>query len=328
MLDRAKGCLFGQVIGDNLGALVEFKTEQEIADRYPSGVRDLHDGGCWNILAGQATDDSELALALARTLLETGRYDREAIAAAYGDWYASGPFDIGRTIRQALSAAAGAEAGHKADAASSQANAVSEANGSLMRVSPIGIWAREPEVADRFAREDSRMTHPNDVCVDACAAFAAAIAEGIHSGDRDAMLGVALANALTDSVKDALRRAGRGEAPEGYCSGKSGWVLLAFQNAFYHLQRGATVEDALVATVGKGGDTDTNAAITGALLGAADGLGAIPPRWVMPVQACRPHEALDALNPRSMTYWPDDLAAIAEALLVARPASETPFASA
>ena len=301
MLDRAKGCLFGQVIGDNLGALVEFQTEEEIADAYPDGVRDLHDGGCWDILAGQATDDSELALALARTLLETGSYDREAIAAAYGDWYASGPFDIGRTIRQALSAAAGAEAGHKADAASSQANAVSEANGSLMRVSPIGIWAREPEVADRFAREDSRMTHPNDVCVDACAAFAAAIAEGIHSGDRDAMLGVALADALTDSVKDALRRAGRGEAPEGYCSGKSGWVLLAFQNAFYYLQRGATVEDALVATVGKGGDTDTNAAITGALLGAADGLGAIPPRWVMPVQACRPHEALDAFNPRSMT---------------------------
>ena len=114
MFDRAKGCLFGQVIGDNLGALVEFQTEEEIADAYPDGVRDLHDGGCWDILAGQATDDSELALALARTLLETGRYDREAVAAAYGDWYASGPFDIGRTIRQALSAAAGAEAGHKA----------------------------------------------------------------------------------------------------------------------------------------------------------------------------------------------------------------------
>ena len=55
-----------------------------------------------------------------------------------------------------------------------------------------------------------------------------------------------------------------------------GWVLLALQNAFGHLRRGASVEDALVATVGKGGDTDTNAAVTGALLGAADGLGAIP----------------------------------------------------
>ena len=328
MLDRAKGCLFGQVIGDNLGALVEFQTEEEIADAYPDGVCDLHDGGCWDILAGQATDDSELALALARTLLETGNYDRDAIAAAYGDWYDSGPFDKGGAIDQALSAAASAEAGSKAETASSRANTGSQANGSLMRVSPIGIWARRPEVADQFARVDSRLTHPHEVCVDACGVFAAAIAEGIRSGDRDAMLGVALADALTDSVKDALRRAGRGEAPEGYCSGKSGWVLLAFQNAFYHLQRGATVEDALVATVGKGGDTDTNAAITGALLGAADGLGAIPPRWVMPVQACRPHEALDALNPRSMTYWPDDLAATAEALLVARPASETPFASA
>ena len=81
-------------------------------------------------------------------------------------------------------------------------------------------------------------------------------------------------------------------------------------------------------TVGKGGDTDTNAAITGALLGAADGLGAIPPRWVMPVQACRPHGSLGALNPRPMAYWPDDLAALAEALLVARPTSETPFPSA
>ncbi len=327
-LDRAKGCLFGQVIGDNLGALVEFQDGEAIAHRYPGGVRDLHDGGHWNILAGQATDDSELALALARTLLETGRYDREAVAAAYGDWYRSDPFDCGGTIGQALSAAAGAEADHKAEAASSLADETSQANGSLMRVSPIGIWARQPEVADPFAREDSGLTHPNEVCVDACGAFAAAIAEGISSGDRDAMHRVALTHALTDKVKDALGRAGRGEVPEGYCSGKSGWVLIALQNAFYHLQQGETVESALVATVGKGGDTDTNAAITGALLGAADGLGAIPPRWVMPVQVCRPHEALDAHNPRPMTYWPDDLTAITEALMVARPTLEEPAAPA
>ena len=75
------------------------------------------------------------------------------------------------------------------------------------------------------------------------------------------------------------------------------WVRIALQNAFCHLRRGATVEDGLVATVGKGGDTDTNAAIAGALLGAADGLGAIPPRWVMPVQACRPTPILAPSNP-------------------------------
>ena len=326
-LDRAKGCLFGQVIGDNLGALVEFEDEEEIARLYPDGVRDLRDGGRWNILAGQATDDSELALALARTLIETKHYDREAVAAAYGDWYASGPFDCGCTIGQALSVAATADAGCKAEAASSQASADSQANGSLMRVSPIGIWAREPDVADRVAREDSQLTHPYETCVDACGAFAAAVAEGVRSGDRTAMLRAAQAHARTDAVKDDLGRAELGEIPEDYLT-DMGWVRIALQNAFCHLQRGATVEDALAATVGKGGDTDTNAAIAGALLGAADGLGAIPLRWVMPVQACRPHADLGALKPRPMTFWPDDLAALAEALLAARSASLAPAAPA
>ena len=327
VLARAKGCLFGQVIGDNLGALVEFQDEEEIALRYPGGVRDLHDGGHWNTLSGQATDDSELALALARSLLETRRYDREAVAATYGDWYASGPFDCGCTTGQALSAAATAGAGCKAEAASSQAKSDSQANGSLMRVSPIGIWAREPATADRVAREDSRLTHPNEVCIDACGVFAAAIAEGIRLGDRDAMLQIAMDHALTVDVQDVLKRAGNGEVPEGYSGDESGWVLLALQNAFFHLRRGATVEEALVATVGKGGDTDTNAAIAGALLGAADGLDTIPPRWVVPIQACRPHASLGARNPRPMTYWPDDLATIAEALLVARPTAENVSAS-
>ena len=72
VVDHAKGCLFGQLVGDNLGSLVEFRNEQEIARLYPDGVADLSDGGQWDLLAGQATDDSELALTLARTLLETG----------------------------------------------------------------------------------------------------------------------------------------------------------------------------------------------------------------------------------------------------------------
>ena len=134
--------------------------------------------------------------------------------------------------------------------------------------------------------------------MDACGAFAAAIAEGIRSGNRDAMFRVAQSHAGTKAVKDALELASKGEAPKGYCGWESGWALLALQNGFCLLVRGVTVEDGLVATVGKGGDTDTNAAIAGALLGAADGLDSIPRRWLMPVRACRPHEALNALNPR------------------------------
>src|SRR5262245_28055973 len=62
-LARAQGVLLGQVIGDSLGSLVEFKGAAEIAKSWPRGVRDLGDGGVHHTIAGQPTDDSEMALA-------------------------------------------------------------------------------------------------------------------------------------------------------------------------------------------------------------------------------------------------------------------------
>ena len=318
VLDRSRGCLFGQVVGDNLGALVEFMKAGAIQQHRPGGVRDLEDGGCWNILAGQATDDSELALALARTLVSTGRHDEEAVAAAYGAWLRSDPFDCGNTTAQALGPASRAADGMKAKAARSSASAESQANGSLMRIAPIGIWAREPGLADRTARNDSRLTHPHPVCVDACGVLAAAIAEGLCSGDRGAMIKVARTHCATQEIADCLDDAVAGTWPEVFDSHTMGWVLIAFLNAFCHLARGDTIEETLETTVARGGDTDTNGAIAGALTGAADGLGSFPRRWVLPIMACRPERALGAARPRPMIYWPDDLADLAEALVVAR----------
>jgi hypothetical protein len=63
-LARAQGCFFGQVAGDSLGSQVEFETAAAIASAHPDGVRALVDGGRWQTLAGQPTDDSEMALAL------------------------------------------------------------------------------------------------------------------------------------------------------------------------------------------------------------------------------------------------------------------------
>ena len=63
-VERAQGCLLGQVIGDSLGSLVEFKSAAEIARLHPGGVRNLADGGVYHTIAGQPTDDSEMALAL------------------------------------------------------------------------------------------------------------------------------------------------------------------------------------------------------------------------------------------------------------------------
>jgi len=325
-LDRAVGCLLGQTIGDALGSLVEFKSAAAIARAYPAGVCDLRDGGTWNTIAGQPTDDSELALALARTLVGRSFYDAEAAAEAYGRWFASSPFDCGRTTARALGAAARAPAG-KAEAARAAADRTSEANGSLMRVAPIGVWAGSPEAAAAAAMVDSTLSHPHPVCMTACGAYAAAIAAGIAGGDRASMQQTARAVAVGagaggETVVATLDQAAGGMPPADFHH-QMGWVLTALGNAFFHLAVTSDPVEALVRTVGAGGDTDTNAAIAGALLGAAQGRNAWPVRWSLPVLTCRPDAGLGVARPRPEEYWPDDLIDLAEALLPRHAHQET-----
>jgi len=64
-----------------------------------------------------------------------------------------------------------------------------------------------------------------------------------------------------------------------------GWVLIALQNTFHRLLHAESPEEGIVQTVGCGGDTDTNAAIAGALLGAAFGADSFPHQWVRDVSA-------------------------------------------
>jgi ADP-ribosylglycohydrolase/fructose-1,6-bisphosphatase/inositol monophosphatase family enzyme len=304
LLSRAQGCLMGQAAGDSLGALVEFRSARDIAAA-GDGPRALSDGGHWNLLAGQPTDDTEMALALARSIVETGRYDPAAALLAYRAWHASGPFDVGRTTAAAL---AGRPLGG------------SQANGSLMRASPLGIFAHAlPEaVAVRTARMDSGATHPHRACGDSVAAYVLGVAHAIRTGGGPedayrAALNWAVAEAVPE-VADALSRAASA-APE--CDGEHmGFVLIALQNAFYQLLHAPSLEDGVAATVRRGGDTDTNAAIAGALLGAVHGRDAVPLQWRQMVLSCRP-VASRAARPRPLPYWPTGVYEVAERLLVA-----------
>ena len=319
--DRALGCLLGQVAGDSLGSRVEFQDAASIAANHPLGVRDLADSPVWNTQAGQPTDDSELALTLARSLVRTGRYDPQDAAAAYGRWFASDPFDCGHSTRLAFSAAAAALT-DKARAARGKADQGSQSNGSLMRIAPVGVWAANPDEAALVADQDSALSHPHPVCRAACAAFAAAISAALAGADRRGMMQTALriadaAGVQAAPVSAALRQAEAGVPPTDF-QHRMGWVLISLQNAFYHLAAGTKAAPALIATVGQGGDTDTNAAITGALLGAADGRTSLPIDWVMQVLTCRPDAALHSARPRPPDYWPDDILDLTEALLLCR----------
>ncbi len=143
ILNRAQGCLLGQLAGDALGSLVEFQSPVQILRRYPQGVRLLADGGTWNTIAGQPTDDSEMALLLARMLVKLGTYDPAAAREAYIYWLNSEPFDCGSTIYSGLRGSL---------------NPDSQANGAMMRISPLGIfganyeWSKSPSGRCRMPR--------------------------------------------------------------------------------------------------------------------------------------------------------------------------------
>lgn len=289
ILSRAQGALYGQIIGDSLGSLVEFQRADQIAREYPNGVRELADGGTYNLSAGQATDDTEMALALARSLVRCGFYLQKDVADSYQRWAESQPFDMGMTTADAL-----------LDGVFSE---TSQANGALMRISPVAIFCagRNPEDARDMAREDAQHTHIHELCLERNELYAFALASAIKEG-------------LSAQETAGLLKAGTPiiDLPSDF-KDHEGWVEIAFTNTVWELENGTSFEESLVRTVGRGGDTDTNAAIAGAMLGGVYGVENIPQRWRDVVDSCRP--GLGTRRPRPEEYWPADIADLAEKLL-------------
>jgi len=308
MLSRAQGCLLGQISGDALGSLVEFENAEQIHQEYPDGVCRLIDGGTWDTIAGQPTDDTEMALMLARTLIQEGVYRPDSLLKAYKYWLDSGPFDIGGTISSALSG---------------RLNYESQANGALMRVSPLGIFGVRHDLdqtAD-WAQQDAALTHPHPVCRQTNALFTMAIAHAVKTGDCPRELYHNILKwgqnmQVDESVLQAIENA-KNAPPEDYTR-HQGWVLIAFQNALYQLLHAEGLEAGVVDTAMRGGDTDTNAAICGALLGAVHGRDAIPEQWYQKILTCRPLAGLPEIRrPRPECFWPVDAMNLAERLIKA-----------
>ena len=308
MKNKARGCLLGQFIGDSLGSQVEFADHKLIRRIYPDGVREMRDGGVWRIMAGQITDDSEMALALARSIIKEKGFDADRVRAAYRDWLKSDPFDVGGTVGSALCG---------------RPNPQSQANGALMRVSPLGIWGAnaEREVLHKAAGEDSLLTHINPVCVQINQIFASLISEAITTdlGPRDlyGLIETAPEKLCPEAILPQILQAAEAAKEEKPVMDErsKGWVLIAFQNALYQLLHAPDFEEALVDTINGGGDTDTNAAICGALMGALYGAEGIPERWVKTILKCRPDRRHNTSHPRPKKFWAVDALELADGLL-------------
>jgi ADP-ribosylglycohydrolase len=310
MRARARGTWLGQLTGDALGTTLEFRRRAGLAREFPKGFREVVGGGPFGCEPGQVTDDSELALALARSLVASGD-DFDVIARAYVSWYKSHPIDIGHTTRMAFGLAGEITAERLwAHVERVNGDPGKQANGALMRVSPLAIWAttHAPERLAELARLDARLSHPSPNCQESNVAFVVAIADGLNGGTPRSMYEAALKSVDTDLGREVhgWLVAARTEPPD-FDNWGMGWVRVALQNAFYRLLHSEDFEAAVVDTVMQGGDADTNGCIVGALCGAAFGELDIPVQWREAVLSCKPR--------RPDFYWNQDARELAVALL-------------
>lgn len=273
--------LTGLAVGDALGMPFEMcGVHSNILLNWKGEFRDGRASAyTQDLKAGQWTDDTKMAKALAESLRAEGTYSPAAAAKKYLDWFQSGDLrGIGTTTQQAMTRL---EAGYPW----TQSGIVgSEGNGSAMRMAPVGILFRDNiQAAAEMAVIDSRITHKSPEAEAGSIAVAVGVAALLQGVPREALISKVLEWMPDDRLQLAQRlRTAQGMVKQG-CSerdlannlaefGTSAHVVQTVPTAFLAFASTTSFRDAVHVAVLAGGDTDTTAAIVGALAGTFYGI--------------------------------------------------------
>jgi ADP-ribosyl-[dinitrogen reductase] hydrolase len=272
--DRAAGALLGHAAGNILGLPAEFLGSRErIEQRYPGGLRDV-------IRADTADsphdDDVALSLILAEELLEPD-VDLHRLAMRWVAWGERDGRGIGNWTRLALRHIAQ----HDAPPSSTGGQA---GNGTVSRCLPIALRTfRQPVNLVSGTYHTACLTHPDERCGWGAVAVNVAAACFL-SGRRDFIgdvLEVLRHNDAPEELLAAVRRVPLERREELPVTGPAaGYVVHAVEIALWFAYHEPDLERGVIWLANAGGDTDTNAAVAGGLMGARDGESAVPARWV------------------------------------------------
>jgi ADP-ribosylglycohydrolase len=274
--DRIKGVLLGQAAGDALGAGYEFAARVAPKDVVMKG------GGLGNWEPGQWTDDTEQAVIVAR-----GGMSSLAVGQGLLDWYEGNPADVGILTSSVLgSVGSASDLPAQAAAVALARGEGTGTNGSLMRTGPVAL----PYLGDRgddheiakAARQISSLTHADSYAGDACVLWSIAIDRAVRFGTSYgpyATLSAGLRLLPVEHQSFWERRIAEAvKWPEGQLR-PNGLAADAFRAAAAAVCRTRDLESAVRLAVSFGHDTDTVAAIAGALAGARYGASAVPAGW-------------------------------------------------
>lgn len=281
--DRSLGALLGLATGDALGAPVEGLPAAAIRERHGT-LTEMVGGGHLGLRPGQGTDDTEMAICLARALIASGGFDPSVTMGEYLQWFRADPVGIGRTLAGVLERV---DAGTPvADAAREQheaAGGLSAGNGALMRTTPIAIAFAGNDAGLRDATlEDAALTHYDPLAGKAALLHNQVISWALTRGPDAALAELRETSWLDERIEDVAVSASAGVRDHAERRAVEGgaFVLASLAVGLAAYFSAESFEEGLVWAVNIGGDTDTNGAVAGALLGARFGASAIPERWL------------------------------------------------
>lgn len=250
--EKMRDCIYGLAVGDALGVPYEFRKRGTFrCDGMDGGGFHCQPAGAWS-------DDTSMALCIAASLKAHGYVDVEDISGRFRDWYRNGEytcdgnvFDVGLTCAHAIETGVPACSFEECG------------NGSLMRTAPIAMLTA---FSDDDVADVSRITHAHAVAVGACIALCDALKDLKYYGE--------------DGIYEVQRRYGfiaglPRDAVKSY-----GYCVHTLGAAIWCLCNTHSYRECVLAAVNLGGDSDTTAAVAGAMAGVAYGYEAIPPKWL------------------------------------------------
>jgi len=279
LLVRARGALLGLVVGNQLGVPTEGKDAQSIREAFPQGVRDLTPPP----QGSPFDDDAAMTLLLAASLAEKGDFDAEDVAQRWVKWMNADGRGIGFTTLRALRLIEGGKEPFEAGRLTMGPRSAS--NGAVMRCLPVAL--RYHDNLDKLVRastQQAAITHADERCTWGAAAVNLAARELLHGNQYFLEEVLHRLQGAPRALIEAIGRVAweqESDLPLGVGGeAGAGYVVHCVEIAFWCALHRPSLEEALIFLAEAGGDTDTNAAVAGALLGARDGETGIPPRWL------------------------------------------------
>jgi len=277
--DRVVGSVLGLALGDALGAPFEGRRASEVPDPIPALERPWMD-----LPPGSTTDDTAMARNLVRSLVARAGFDPEDLVARHLEWFRTGPPDVGSLTRRVLRRVDEGEDAFEAARVvwEERGPEVSAGNGSVMYCAPLGLaHANRPGQLFELAPRLSALTHHDERCRTAVLAVTltvAALARGqTPEGAVAAALGAVGEREGGEELEYLVEMAGVARPIDGP---DRGFCLFTAGVGLQSLLGTGEFEAEVKRVVSLGGDTDTNAAVAGALLGALVGEGGLPAGWL------------------------------------------------